>query len=343
MSRFTFWDISYYTSFGIKLSTRFDLIPYSDLNGDENKWVWLFERGVRDWDKYETEKNETLDDYVTELTDYDVDKLTRELKDNTITETKTETETKTDNVLLANTTSSRSMIDVAGFLRILTESNCPAGTMEGFYQLVLQRGTEVGYLQEWVKTDEIDENVKKLTITPLKKKKTEDEMKQIEKNKREKNEKNVIEMGLGDNTDGMGNLMAKLRESVEEEHKEYTVDIDELEARVRSTAVTGDLIEIVTQIQSKLARSNNQGVRLVHLRGQIFAIYQSLNGNPSNADTGAVFGVSGGIVSTSRDFASLLTSYPMFLHVTLPFTTIVRNMSRIRDWLENGNATPDQR
>ena len=217
--------------------------------------------------------------------------------------------------------------------------------MVSLFSLIKEKKTALGYGEGWVKMKDVEKRLKTM-ITPDKKKMTDDERKKKLKKMTDEKEKRVLKMGLGDTKERIGEVMRALKESIDDDTTSPTTSLDEIEKAVNDGLNDVEMmVDLVSQIETKLSHANNRGVRLVSLRGQIFALYQGLNPSakkPTNAEIGQVFGVSSGVVSSSMSFARLVVEYPAFGLVTLPFTTIVRNLKRIRKWLEETASDDDK-
>jgi hypothetical protein len=333
--RFTIWTIAKIVGLDVKKDGEWPLISRESMSQDEKKWVWLRWKGLRNDDEWGVKA--TLDDWEVELEDYvafddddDVDeKLSDEMKQNCQVINNDEEE---ENILVNKKMVNNTMIDMPKFLKALKAVGCPEIDRKSINELAQNEGVKVGYGIEWVMKSDIDDQMKIMT-TPKKKLLTDDQKKKILKEKQESNEKIVMEMGLGDDKVVMGELMRKLRQSVEVGYNESSNDLNTMEGRVYDGMGIDSMVEMVKQIEAQLAKANNRGVRLVAMRGQIFALYQKINLGTNHTTTGEVFGVSTSVVATSRSFANLIITYPTFRKVTLPFTTIVRNMARIKKWL----------
>mgnify|MGYP003642412910 CR=1 FL=1 len=340
MARFNFWQIKVCVADGVRVKGFFHLIPYDDLDEEEKAWVWLLRTGQRDQDRQLTEtdidKTDSLTNYNLtvynerkEVTDDDVNHLATMFEQKN---SMTETEIKNDNVMITEDMINRTMIDFPSMLRLMVEDGCERHLVQSFKAMVMTRPLELSFGVSYVKKTDIDKQLKNLT-SPEKKKMTDDEKRKIIKKREEMNLKIAIEMGLGDQKAPIGDLMLKLRESCAAECNEKTMGLEEMELMIQTPMELNSMVEFVRQIDVKLAVANNAGVRLVNLRGQIFGLYAMVNPNATTISTAEVFGVSSYIVSTSRAFSELIAKYPTLRWTTLPFTTIVRNMKRIRDWM----------
>ncbi len=340
MARFTMWNISFIKGSDVKIRDRFTLIPRDSLSADERKWCWLMLNGHRDMDEYV--ENDSLENYKDALTGYkettedenddDMDDLTDLMSENTIDDD----EKHESNVLINKTMVNNTMIDVPKMLLALTAcDDCPRELIRAFYAFVRDKGESIGFGLEWVKATDIEKKMKDLT-TP-KKKMSDDQKKKMLKDRQKSNEKIAIEMGYGDKKARIGELMSKLRESVEAPRLVASASLNAIEAKISSKPSTDALVDLVHQIGTKLAIANNDGVRLIDLRGQIFCLYQLMNPSATNASTAEVFNVSTTIISTSRSFTNLLHAYPKLRKTSLAFTIIVNNMVRIKKHLEKAS------
>jgi hypothetical protein len=362
MTRFNIWKIARYSPKGVYLKgDSFTLLPYGEMSDDELKWVWLFRRG-----DHKIELNDDVDDETKltdfdQLTDFDLDDYKPEeatiddlcgemtkflIKDNE--EKKKEEREKIRKLktigrdhytpLMSDVEIEIDLINVSTLMSILTEQNCPDDMKASLWYLIDDKKTELGYGEMWVKMTDVEKRLKTIVTTPVKKKMTDDERKEKLKKMTDEKEKRVLKMGLGDTKEKIGEVMRVLKESIDVDSTSTTTSIDEMEKVVCDGMDDVEMmVNYVAHIEVKLAHANNIGVRLVTLRGQIFALYLNLNPSATNVEIGNVFGVSSGIVSTSMSVARLVVEYPAFGHVTLPFTIIVRNMKRIRKWLDTAS------
>ena len=347
-TRFNIWTISRYASEGIYLKgDNFTLLPYDGMNDDEKKWVWLFSRGEHN--KIERDGTE-----LNKLTDFDLSEYNPKQKDeddlkhkdeddlcgqmtNLDVERKKTEKMRTTMTLMKGVEIENDLIRVSTLMRTLTEQNCPDDMMVSLFSLIKEKKTALGYGEGWVKMKDVEKRLKTM-ITPDKKKMTDDERKKKLKKMTDEKEKRVLKMGLGDTKERIGEVMRALKESIDVDTTSITTSLDEMEKAVNDGLDDVKMmVDLVSQIETKLSHANNRGVRLVSLRGQIFALYHGLNPSATNVEIGQVFGVSSGVVSSSMSFARLVVEYPAFGLVTLPFTTIVRNLKRIRKWLETAS------
>lgn len=348
-TRFNIWTISRYASEGIYLKgDNFTLLPYDGMNDDEKKWVWLFSRG-----EHKIAWNE--DNNFDKLTDFDLSEYNPKQKDEDDPEQKDEDDLcgqmtnfhiemketekmRTTMTLMKDVEIENDLISVSTLMTTLTEQNCPDDMMVSLFSLIKEKKTDLGYGEGWVKMKDVEKRLKTIMTTPDKKKMTDDERKEKLKKMTDEKEKRVLKMGLGDTKEKIGEVMRALKESINVNSTSTTTGLDEMERVVWDGLDDVDvMINYVADIEVRLASCNNTGVRLVSLRGQIFALYQGLNPSATNVEIGKTFGVSSGVVSTSMSFARLVVEYPAFGCVTLPFTTIVRNLKRIRKWLETAS------
>lgn len=348
-TRFNIWTIARFASKGIYLKgDNFTLLPYDGMNDDEKKWTWLFRRG-----EHKIERNYDFD----KLTDFDLSEYNLEQKDeddlkhkdeddlcgqmtNLLIkddDEKKETEKmKPTMTLMKGVEIENDLISVSTLMTTLTEQNCPGDMMVSLFSLITEKKTDLGYGEGWVKMKDVEKRLK--TIMTAKKKMTDDERKEKLKKMTDEKEKRVLKMGLGDTKERIGEVMRALKESIDVDTTSITTSLDEMEKAVNDGLDDVEMmVELVNQIETKLSHANNLGVRLIALRGQIFSLYNGLNPGATNVEIGQVFGVSSGVVSTSVSFARLVVEYPAFGLVTLPFTTIVRNLKRIRKWLETAS------
>jgi len=346
-TRFNIWTIARYASEGIYLKgDNFTLLPYDGMNDDEKKWTWLFRRGA-----HKIELSDEYDDGTEltdfdKLTDFDLSEYNTEQKDeddlcgqmtNFHIEMKEE-KMRTTMTLMSGVEIENDLISVSTLMTTLTEQNCPGDMMVSLFSLITEKKTDLGYGEGWVKMKDVEKRLKTIMTTPDKKKMTDDERKKKLKKMTDEKEKRVLKMGLGDTKEKIGEVMRALKESIDVDTTSITTSLDEMEKAVNDGLDDVEMmVDLVSQIETKLSHANNLGVRLVTLRGQIFALYQGLNPGATNVEIGQVFGVSSGVVSTSLSFARLVVEYPAFGLVTLPFTTIVRNLKRIRKWLETAS------
>ena len=344
-TRFNIWTISRYASEGIYLKgDNFTLLPYDGMNDDEKKWVWLFSRG-----EHKIARNE--DNNFDKLTDFDLSEYNPKRKDeDDLGDQMTNLLIKDDEerkemkkmgmtmTLMKDVEIENDLISVSTLMTTLTEQNCPDDMMVSLFSLIKEKKTDLGYGEGWVKMKDVEKRLKTIMTTPDKKKMTDDERKEKLKKMTDEKEKRVLKMGLGDTKERIGEVMRALKESIDVNFTSTTTGLDEMERVVWDGLDDVDvMINYVADIEVRLASCNNTGVRLVSLRGQIFALYQGLNPSATNVEIGKTFGVSSGVVSTSMSFARLVVEYPAFGCVTLPFTTIVRNLKRIRKWLETAS------
>ena len=356
-TRFNIWTISRYASKGIYLKgDNFTLLPYDGMNDDEKKWVWLFRRGYHKVELSDEYDGDSTD--FDKLTDFDLSEYNPKQKDeddlkhkdeddlcgqmtNLLIkddEERKETEKmRTTMTLMKGVEIENDLISVSTLMTTLTEQNCPDDMMVSLFSLIKEKKTALGYGEGWVKMKDVEKRLKTM-ITPDKKKMTDDERKKKLKKMTDEKEKRVLKMGLGDTKERIGEVMRALKESIDDDTTSPTTSLDEIEKAVNDGLNDVEMmVDLVSQIETKLSHANNLGVRLVTLRGQIFALYQGLNPSATNVEIGQVFGVSSGVVSSSMSFARLVVEYPAFGLVTLPFTTIVRNLKRIRKWLETAS------
>jgi hypothetical protein len=358
-TRFNIWTISRYSSEGIYLKgDNFTLLPYDGMNDDEKKWVWLFRRG-----DHKIELSDEYDDGTEltdfdKLTDFDLSEYNPEQKDeddlcgqmtnflikddmerNEREKMKKRIVRNHNTPLMSDVEIENDLISVSTLMTILTEQNCPDDMMVSLFSLIKEKMTELGYGEGWVKMKDVEKRLKTIVTTPDKKKMTDDERKEKLKKMTDEKEKRVLKMGLGDTKEKIGEVMRALKESIDADTTSSTTSLDEMEKVVNDGELNDVemMVGFVSQIEIKLSHTNNLGVRLVTLRGQIFALYHGLNPSATNVEIGQVFGVSSGVVSTSMGVARLVVEYPAFGHVTLPFTTIARNLKRIRKWLETAS------
>lgn len=333
MPRFNIWMISRYSPAGVFLKgNNFLLFPYDEMDDDELKWVWLFKRGEH---KIPDNEDKTeLNDF--DLTDYGKDEndLCEKMASHSIEDDEKKEKKVTLGDLMIDVDVSEDLISVTSLLMILTEQNCPDELMMSLYALIKEEKARLMYGESWVKMSDMTKRLTDMT-TPVKKKMTDFERKKKMKKIEEEKEKRVVKMGIGDTAERIGEVMRLLKESVDvKTTSSTTIEIDEMERVVWNGMDNVDtMIDYVTQIDSRLAHSNNMGMRLVTLRGQIFTLYSKMNPNATNVQIGEVFGVSSGVVSTSMGVAHLVIEYPAFGHVTLPFTVVARNLKRIRKWM----------
>ena len=333
-ARFTMWDIDFVFGDGVKLQGKFNLIPHDDLNEEERKWTWLMRAGHRDLDN--PIENDVLDNYEEQLVEYDkLNKPVEEIEDlfNELETSDSEDDNSVaiDNVLISPDMVNRTLVDVPQLLVSLKAENCPDELIKSFFAHVQVHGVHIGYGTAWVKKTQIDVRMKMVTTPP--KNLTIDQKRAALKKKEKKNAQEALEMGVGDTSGFISDLMLRLKESVMTESKVSFSEVDELEKMPKDELTADAMVSLVRNIDETLARHNGAGVRLVNLRGQIFCLYQKMNPQATALETAALFGVSASVVGLSRGVASLIAQYPMFNRVTLPFTTIVRNLARINKWL----------
>ena len=339
MSRFNLSTIARYTINGIYLKgDNFNLLPYDDMDEKEKKWVLLFKRGEHNKPDFDDEKELSEFD-IPDFNDneyYEEDELCEQMTNLMSEDDEKGMKMKMTGDLMSDIEISQDMVSVATLLTLLTEQQCPNDLMLSLYSLIKEEKDRLTYGEQWVKMNDVEKRLNTIVTTPTKKKMTDDEREMKLKKMTEEKEKRVVKMGLGDTKEKIGEVMRILKESVDVDSTSTTTNLDEMEKVVCDGMNDVEMmVNYVAHIEVKLAHANNTGVRLVTLRGQIFALYLKINPNATNVEIGKVFGVSSGIVSTSMNVARLVVEYPAFGRVTLPFTIIVRNLKRIRKWLES--------
>jgi hypothetical protein len=354
--RFIVWAIQRYVAHAIILKDTFDVIPFEDMNDDERKWAWLFMKSVHkrandvdDYDKYVADHS-TLDAYEKDLEKYedtrppatvddDVKEVTDEMKNVSI-EMKRAT---IENPLIPSSMINRGLVDVAklsAYLRGIPD--IPQLLVANLNVHITMLGPTIGYGVSYVRKTDVDRVTNApMPITPTKKQTDDEKTNELNKRK-EASDKTCVEMGLRDKNEDIGQLMVKLAESCEVDTKRVTMGVDAMETVVNSGFEDVDVMkDVYDQIETRLSGANNDGIRLVNLRGIIFGLYMmriNADGVNNSIDQTAVFfQVSRSMVLSSRSFSALLFDYPMFRRVTLSFTVISRNAARIRTWLETAS------
>jgi hypothetical protein len=282
-----------------------------------------------------------------QVVDCNVEELTEEMKDTMIANEEEMKKAMIPSEMVPDNLIHRGLVDVDKFAGYLNElHDIPPLLVASIRAHILRLGPVIGFGVSFVKKTDI---VSKMNIaispttTPTKILKKTDDQKTADLAKRQEAlSKICVEMGIGDEKENIGEIMMKLRESCEVDATRLSMDVGDLEIVVNDDFKNvDDLKEIYDQIDVNLTRTNNDGVRLVNLRGILFGLYIKLSAGggaePTLKQTAEFFGVSISLVISSRSFASLVGEFPMFRRVTLNFSIISRNVRRIRKWLDTAS------